>query len=60
MDRLSAYFRESYDELLHKVSWPTWDTLQKNTTIVIIATIIITTLIFIMDSATNAVLSFLY
>lgn len=35
--------------MVHNVSWPTWKELQSNTIIVVIATIVFTTLIFIMD-----------
>lgn len=35
--------------MVHQVSWPTWKELQSNTIIVVIATVILTSLIFIMD-----------
>ena len=28
MNKLQAYFRDSYEELVEKVSWPTWAQLQ--------------------------------
>ncbi|MEJ8843065.1 preprotein translocase subunit SecE [Lacibacter sp. H375] len=49
MNKVSAYFRDSYRELLEKVTWPTWQQLQQSTMIVLIATIIITAIVWLMD-----------
>lgn len=49
MEKLTLYIKESYDELVNKVSWPTWANLQSTTMVVLISTIIITFIIFIMD-----------
>ena len=35
--KIDSYVREAYEELLHKVSWPTWEELQQTTAIVIVA-----------------------
>ncbi|MDR0606092.1 MAG: preprotein translocase subunit SecE [Bacteroidales bacterium] len=43
------YVRESYDELVHKVTWPTWVELQNNTVVVSIASLIIALIVFFMD-----------
>jgi preprotein translocase subunit SecE len=43
------YVRESYDELVHKVTWPTWVELQNNTVVVSIASLIIALVVFFMD-----------
>ena len=61
MNSLNAYFRESYDELMNRVSWPTLADLQQSTTVVLVASVIIAALIWIMDTGSNALLkSFLY
>lgn len=60
MDKISNYFRESYYELTEKVTWPTWLQLQQSTIIVLIATIIITILVSIMDFASNHLLKAIY
>ncbi len=60
MNKIGAYIRDSYKELMHKVTWPTWDQLQQSTMIVLIATIIITAVIWVMDSASNKVMEFIY
>lgn len=46
---MKAYIIESYEELLHKVTWPTWKELQSSSILVLIASIIIALLVFAMD-----------
>ena len=49
MDKITLYLRESYNELVHKVTWPTWSSLQSNTILVIVASVIFALLILVMD-----------
>jgi len=44
-----TFIEESYNELVQKVTWPTWAELQESTVLVFIATTIIGVLIFLMD-----------
>jgi len=60
MNKISNYFRESYYELTEKVTWPTWLQLQQSTIIVLIATLIITALVWIMDFAAQNLLKAIY
>ncbi len=60
MTKISAYFRDSYHELMEKVSWPNWQQLQQSTTIVLVATLIITAMVWVMDLVSNSVLKFVY
>ncbi len=60
MNKISAYFRDSYKELLEKVTWPTWQQLQQSTMIVLVATLIITAIVWTMDFASNSILKFVY
>jgi preprotein translocase subunit SecE len=60
MNKISLYIRDSYKEMMQKVTWPTWEELQQSTMIVLAATIIITTLVWVMDFASNGVLQFVY
>jgi preprotein translocase subunit SecE len=60
MNKVTAYFRDSYKELLHKVTWPTWDQLQQSTMIVLGATLVITLMVWIMDLVANNSLKFIY
>ena len=49
MNKISAYVKDSYRELMEKVTWPTWQQLQQSTMIVLVATIIITAIVWVMD-----------
>lgn len=60
MNKLTAYIKDSYQELVQKVTWPTWDQLQQSTMIVLGATLVITAMVWIMDLAANNSLKFIY
>jgi preprotein translocase subunit SecE len=60
MAKFGTYIQEAYDELVHKVSWPSWDELQQTTVIVLVALMLITLLIFGMDIAADKVMTMLY
>jgi preprotein translocase subunit SecE len=60
MNKVRAYFRESYHELVHKVSWPTWQELQSSTMIVLIATVVITAIVWGMDALSHVTLTQYY
>lgn len=60
MSKLTEYFKTSYDELVNKVTWPTWTELQESTIIVMIASIIIALIIYVIDIAGSTVLGFFY
>jgi preprotein translocase subunit SecE len=60
MNKVTTYFRESYRELLEKVSWPTWAQLQQSTLIVLVATLLITGIVWGMDLIAQSGLKFIY
>ena len=60
MSKLVSYIKESYDELMHKVSWPTWSELQNSAIVVSIASLIIAFVIFLMDFTFDNVLELFY
>lgn len=60
MNKISTYFKESYKELIEKVTWPTWSQLQQSTMIVLGATIIITAMIWVMDFGIGNILKVVY
>ena len=60
MSKFGNYIQEAYDELVHKVSWPSWEELQQTTGIVLVALVFITALIFGMDIASKNVLDLIY
>ena len=49
MSKVTAYIKESYTELVDKVSWPSCEELQSSVIVVMIATLIIGFVIFAMD-----------
>jgi len=60
MNKVRSYFRESYHELVHKVTWPSWQELQSSTMIVLVATVVITLVVWGMDALSNLVLTQYY
>ncbi len=60
MSKLGTYVQEAYDELLHKVTWPSWEELQQTTIIVLIALGLVTAVIFGMDFVSENVLTTIY
>lgn len=60
MSKLGSYIQEAYDELLHKVTWPSWEELQQTTIIVLIALGLVTAVVFGMDFVSENVLTFIY
>ena len=49
MFKIKLYFQETYHEMVHNVTWPTWQELQNNTILVVVASILISLTIFAMD-----------
>lgn len=39
------------EELLYKVTWPSWEELQSSAVVVLVASLIIALIVFLMDSA---------
>ena len=60
MNKIRAYFDEVSDELIRKVTWPTWSELQESAIIVMIATVIFAVVVFAMDSAFRLGMEFIY
>lgn len=60
MSKFGNYVQSAYDELLHKVSWPSWEELQQTTIIVIVALALVTAVVAGMDIASQNVLTFIY
>ncbi|HHT53278.1 MAG: preprotein translocase subunit SecE [Bacteroidales bacterium] len=60
MKKIVNYFKATYDELVHKVSWPTAKELQSSVVIVSIASLIIALIVFLMDAVFNAGIHLLF
>ena len=60
MSKVRAYIKESYTELVEKVSWPTWEELQDSVVVVMIASLIIALVIFFMDFGFQTIMNLFY
>lgn len=49
MSKIRTYVQETSNELLHKVTWPTWSELQGSAVVVMVASVIIGVLVWAMD-----------
>jgi preprotein translocase subunit SecE len=58
--KIGTYVKESFNELVHKVTWPTWKELQNSALIVMVASIIIALVIFFMDFVFKNLMDFIY
>jgi preprotein translocase subunit SecE len=60
MKAIKVYIKESFEELFHKVSWPTWNELQSSAIVVSVASLIIALLIYLMDMSFSTVMRLIY
>ena len=60
MKKIVAYFKEAYDELVHKVSWPTYSELTNSAVVVLYASLLIAVVVFLMDFCFQNVMEFVY
>ncbi|MGM0504433.1 MAG: preprotein translocase subunit SecE [Bacteroidota bacterium] len=58
--KLKLYFQEAFNELIHKVSWPTWPDLQNSAIVVMVASLIIALIIFVMDYSFQNLMDLIY
>ncbi|MCX6182512.1 MAG: preprotein translocase subunit SecE [Bacteroidetes bacterium] len=55
-----TYLKDIYNELVYKVSWPTWKEVQSSALLVLVGVVIFSLLIFGMDISLNTVMDFIY
>ncbi len=60
MNKLVAYFRESVDEMRHKVTWPTVGNLQRDSRLVLVASLIFALFIGAIDFGFENLMAVLY
>ncbi|TAE15396.1 MAG: preprotein translocase subunit SecE [Bacteroidetes bacterium] len=60
MNKISLYIKDSIQELQEKVTWPTLDQLQQSTAIVLVATLLITAMVLVMDFSSSQLLKLVY
>jgi len=54
------YIKESYNELVHKVSWPTAKELTNSSIIVLVASLILALIIWIIDLGFEEIMKLIY
>lgn len=54
------YFKESYNELVNKVTWPSFSQLQSSTIIVMVASVIFALVVSLMDLSFETIMSSIY
>ena len=59
-NKLRTYIDEVSDELLNKVSWPSAAELQSSAIVVLMATVIVSLIIFTMDFSSNEIMKLFY
>jgi preprotein translocase subunit SecE len=60
MSKFKEYISETTDELVNKVSWPTWSELQSSAVVVMVASVIIALVVFAMDFTFNKGMEAIY
>ena len=60
MGKLKTYINETVEELVNKVSWPSFSELQSSAILVMIASVIISLLVWLMDTAFGSGMQMVY
>ena len=60
MSNVVLFLKDSYEEMTHRVSWPTWAELQNSAVIVLVASVIIALLVLAMDESVGNLLKLFY
>jgi len=57
---VASYCRESYNELVHKTSWPTMSELSNSAVVVLTASLVIALIVFLIDLGFENIMTFIY
>ncbi len=60
MAKIVEFFKESYDEMLNKVTWPKYTELQSSSILVLVASLIFALLIGLIDLGFDNALQLFY
>jgi preprotein translocase subunit SecE len=60
MEKIKNMWNQSVDELLNKVTWPTWDELRESAIIVLIASLVFALMVWVLDYGLGNGLNFFY
>ena len=52
--------KESYNELVHKTTWPSGKELTSSAVIVLVASLMIAVVVFLMDKCFQGIMQFIY
>ena len=58
--KIGKLCKESYNELVHKVSWPTMSELTSSAIVVLEASLLIALVVFSMDQVFQVIMEFVY
>jgi preprotein translocase subunit SecE len=58
--KLVENVKESYNELVHKVSWPTAKELSQSSVLVLVASIILALIVWLMDWCFENIMTLIY
>ena len=55
-----GYIKDSYKELVEKVSWPSFSSLQSSTLVVMVASLIFALVVLVMDFSFEGIMKMVY
>jgi len=58
--KVALYCKESYQELVHKVSWPTMSELTNSAVVVLTASVVIAVIVFLIDFGFEKIMTIIY
>ncbi len=59
-NKVIRYCKDSYEELVHKTSWPARSELMNSAVVVLVASLLIALVVFVMDYAFQNLMEFIY
>ena len=60
LKQFAQYCKDSYNELVHKTTWPTAKQLTSQAVLVLYASLLIALVVFCMDAVIQTVMEFIY
>jgi preprotein translocase subunit SecE len=60
MKKIVLYLEESYKELVHKVTWPSWKELQGSAILVMVSSMMIAVVVALMDYGFKTIMNWVY
>jgi len=60
MKKMVLYLEESYKELVHKVTWPSWKELQGSAILVMVTSMMIAIVVALMDYGFKNMMNWIY